>query len=58
LGATVSGLVTLLSKDFIILVLAALLIAAPLAGWLMGKWLENFAYRIILAGGFILLQGS
>jgi putative ABC transport system permease protein len=46
LGATVSGLVTLLSRDFIILVLAALLIAAPLAGWMMGKWLENFAYRI------------
>jgi putative ABC transport system permease protein len=46
LGATVSGMVTLLSRDFIILVLAALLIAAPLAGWLMGKWLENFAYRI------------
>nr|WP_294948303.1 ABC transporter permease [uncultured Mucilaginibacter sp.] len=46
LGATVSGLVTLLSRDFIVLVLAALLIAAPLAGWLMGKWLENFAYRI------------
>ncbi|OOQ61846.1 ABC transporter permease [Mucilaginibacter pedocola] len=46
LGATVSGLVTLLSRDFIMLVLVALLIAAPLSGWLMGKWLEDFAYRI------------
>lgn len=46
LGASISGIVTLLSKDFVILVLVALVIAAPLAGWLMGKWLENFVYRI------------
>ncbi|RFZ84477.1 hypothetical protein DYU05_02335 [Mucilaginibacter terrenus] len=46
LGASVSGIVTLLSRDFILLVLVALVIAAPLGGWLMGKWLENFAYRI------------
>ncbi|TFF39679.1 ABC transporter permease [Mucilaginibacter psychrotolerans] len=46
LGATVSGLVALLSKDFILLVIGALVIAAPLAGWLMSKWLNDFAYRI------------
>lgn len=49
LGATVAGLVTLLSKDFIALVIGALVIAAPLAGWLMSKWLDDFAYRIDMA---------
>jgi putative ABC transport system permease protein len=57
LGATVSGLVTLLSRDFIMLVLAALVIAAPLAGWLMGKWLENFAYRINVSWWIYLAAG-
>lgn len=57
LGATVSGLVTLLSRDFILLVLAALLIAAPLAGWLMGKWLEDFAYRINITWWMYLAAG-
>ncbi|MEO7214292.1 ABC transporter permease [Mucilaginibacter sp.] len=57
LGATVSGLVTLLSRDFIMLVLAALVIAAPLAGWLMGKWLENFAYRINISWWMYLSAG-
>jgi len=46
LGATVSNIVQLLSKDFIKLVLLALLIASPLAWLLMNNWLENFAYRI------------
>jgi putative ABC transport system permease protein len=45
LGASVQQLVTLLSKDFILLVLIAILIAAPLIGWIMYRWLENFAYR-------------
>ncbi|RFZ94191.1 hypothetical protein D0C36_01135 [Mucilaginibacter conchicola] len=46
LGASVSGLVSLLSIEFIVLVLVALVIAAPLAYWLMNLWLQNFAYRI------------
>jgi putative ABC transport system permease protein len=41
LGATVSQLFTLMSKDFIQLVFWALLIALPLAGFLMNKWLAN-----------------
>jgi hypothetical protein len=45
LGASVSQIVSLLSKDFIQLVLIAFVIAAPLAWWAMNKWLENFAYR-------------
>ena len=46
LGATVSGVITLLSKDFVKLVLLALFIAAPMAWWAMNKWLEDFAYKI------------
>ncbi|MCL4641361.1 MULTISPECIES: ABC transporter permease [Olivibacter] len=46
LGATVGGITSLLSKDFIKLVLIALMIATPIAWWAMNKWLENFAFKI------------
>jgi ABC-type antimicrobial peptide transport system permease subunit len=46
LGASVKGLVTLLSKDFIKLVIIALVIASPIAWLLADKWLQDFAYRI------------
>lgn len=62
LGATVSGIVLMLSKDFICLVLIAFTIATPLAYLLMDFWLQDFAYRIniswwtfALAGGLALL---
>ena len=45
LGADVTGLVTLLSKDFLKLVLIAFVIASPIAWYVMSKWLEAFAYR-------------
>jgi putative ABC transport system permease protein len=45
LGATVTQLVTLLSKDFIVLVILAFFIATPLAWLAMHQWLNNFAYR-------------
>jgi len=45
LGASVLNVVGLLSKDFLKLVLIALIIASPLAWFFMNKWLENFAYR-------------
>lgn len=48
LGATVSGIVVLLNKDFIKWVLIANLIAWPLAYYVMSKWLQSFAYRISL----------
>lgn len=51
LGASTSGLVGLLSKDFLGLVLASLIIAAPLAWFLMNKWLQSYAYRIDLGWG-------
>ena len=46
LGATVSQIVFILSKDFIRLVLIALIIATPVAWYCMYKWLQDFAYRI------------
>jgi ABC-type antimicrobial peptide transport system permease subunit len=61
LGASVSQIVSLISKDFILLVLFAFLIAAPLAWIGMNRWLENFAFRteiswwIFLSGGAIMI---
>lgn len=46
LGASVMSIVTLLSQDFLKLVLIALVIASPLAWWAMDKWLQDFQYRI------------
>ena len=45
LGASVYGVVGLLSKDFLKLVVVAVLIASPLAWYGMNKWLQNFAYQ-------------
>ena len=44
-GASVSRIVALLSKDFIVLVIIALLIASPIAWWAMTRWLQNFEYK-------------
>ena len=46
LGASVAGIVKLLSKDFLKLILIAIIIATPIAWWAINKWLEGFAYRI------------
>jgi len=46
LGATVTGVVRLLSIDFVKLVLVAVVIASPIAWWMMDSWLADFAYRI------------
>jgi putative ABC transport system permease protein len=46
LGASISSVVRLLSKEFLILIIIAALIAFPLGWWAMNKWLQDFAYRI------------
>jgi putative ABC transport system permease protein len=46
LGASVTSIVALLSKDFLKLVGIAVLIASPLAWYVMNKWLQDFAYRV------------
>ena len=46
LGATVSNIITMLSKDFLQLVFIAALIAFPVAWYVMSRWLEDFSYRV------------
>jgi putative ABC transport system permease protein len=46
LGASVSGIMVMLSKRFLQPVLIASLIAFPIAWWAMNKWLQDFAYRV------------
>ena len=46
LGANISSIISLLSKDFLLLVIVALLIAAPVSWIAASKWLEDFSYRI------------
>jgi putative ABC transport system permease protein len=46
LGASIASIFTLLSKEFLILVAIALLIAFPLAWWIMNDWLQDFTYHI------------
>ena len=46
LGANVANIVTMISKDFLKLILIASIIAFPVAWWAMNKWLQDFAYRI------------
>ena len=57
LGATVTSIVLLLSKDFTRLVLIALVAAAPLAYLAMHRWLDDFAYRVEISWGIFLLAG-
>jgi predicted lysophospholipase L1 biosynthesis ABC-type transport system permease subunit len=58
LGAKMGTLFSLLSRDFVILVLVAFLLAAPLAGWAMHVWLKQFAYRIDLEWWVFALAGA
>jgi putative ABC transport system permease protein len=59
LGASVQGIVVLFSREFVVLIGIAYLIAAPLAGWYMHSWLQGFENRVTLswwifvAGGLI-----
>jgi len=62
LGAGTASITTLLSKDFVVLVLIAFVIAAPVAWYFLDKWLNEFAYRInmswwlfVLAAAIVLL---
>ena len=49
MGASISGIVVLLSKEFAWLVLVANVIAWPVAYFAVGDWLQNFAYRVDVA---------
>ncbi|MBN9296324.1 MAG: ABC transporter permease [Filimonas sp.] len=49
LGAQVSGIVVLLSKDFLLLVIIACIVAFPVAWWTMHNWLQSYQYRVQLS---------
>ena len=57
LGASVRGITTLLSKDFIKLVAIAIVIATPVAWWAMNKWLQEFAFRITISWWMFAIAG-
>jgi len=57
LGASVASITTMLSKDFIMLVALAILIASPVAFYLMNQWLQDFAYRTNISWWIFILAG-
>jgi ABC-type antimicrobial peptide transport system permease subunit len=57
LGASISDIAVLLNKDFVILVLIAFVIAAPISWYFMHQWLEDFAYRTPLSWWVFLAAG-
>jgi putative ABC transport system permease protein len=50
-GASVGNVVVMLSKDFIRMILISILAGFPLVGWIMQRWLQEFAYRIPIGAG-------
>jgi putative ABC transport system permease protein len=57
LGASVPNIVSMLSKDFLKLVLIAFVIAAPVAWWAMNEWLKDFAFRISIGWWIFIAAG-
>ena len=57
LGANVSNIVAMITKDFLLLILIASVIAFPVAWWSMNKWLQDFAYRINIGWWVFALAG-
>ena len=58
LGASVTNIAALLSKDFVKLVVIAIVIASPVAWWLTSKWLEGYNYRIQISWWVFALSGT
>ncbi len=57
-GASVTSITYILTKDFLKLVMLAFLIASPIAWFVMRQWLQNYAYRIDLGAGFFFAAGA
>jgi putative ABC transport system permease protein len=53
----VPNVITLLSKDFLSLVIVASIIAFPIAWWVMNRWLQDFVYRISIGWWIFLIAG-
>ncbi len=58
LGASVSNVVSMLSKDFLVLVTIASVLAFPVAWWAMNRWLQDFAYRINISAWVFVAAGA
>ena len=58
LGASVPDITKMLSKDFLKLVIIAIVIASPIAWWAMSKWLEDFAYRVNISWWIFVVAGA
>ncbi len=58
LGASVRDLVTILSKDFMLLVMIAFVLAIPLSVWIMSHWLQSFAYRVEISWWIYAIAGT
>ena len=58
LGASVIGISTMLSRDFIKLVVIAILLASPVVWWTMNSWLNDFSYRIEFQWWMLVLSGG
>jgi putative ABC transport system permease protein len=58
LGASVKDIVTTLSSSFLIMVALSIIIATPMAWWMMNKWLEDFAYRINISWWMFAFVGA
>ena len=57
LGASVASIMQLLSKEFFVMVLIAIIIATPIAWWSMSKWLQSFNYRITISWWMFAIAG-
>jgi len=57
LGASVSNVVAMLSKDFLLLVVIASIVAFPVAWWAMNKWLQDFEYRVNISVWVFMIAG-
>jgi ABC-type antimicrobial peptide transport system permease subunit len=58
LGASVASIATLLSTDFIKLVILSIIIASPVAWWAMNKWLQNFTYHVTVQWWVFAVAGT
>ena len=58
LGASVSSIAALLSRDFVKLVVVAIVIASPVAWYLMNRWLLGFDYRVTISWYVFVLAGT
>jgi len=58
LGASVSGIVLLFSKEFVALVVVGFVIASPITWYLMNKWLQDYTYRIHIRWDIFVLSGG